>query len=109
MYRGGESLKRHVGKTITKKCFDSKLVSNRLFHVSNRLIRAKSAQKRKKKIYLPQKQCVSKAKVGRICVIPSSGTRHGLQRKRQGAVNPVREKALDSYQVPIRARFNTYQ
>ena len=66
-------------------------------------------KKEKKKIYLPQKQCVSKAKVGRICVIPSSGTTRGLHRKRQGAVYPVREKALDSYQVPITVRFNTYQ
>ena len=64
-------LKGHIEKTITQKCFDLKFVSNRLFHVSNRLIRAKSARKRKKNLDLPQKQCVSKAKLGRICVILS--------------------------------------
>ena len=69
--KNSQTLKGQQYKTITKKCFDSKLVSNRLFHVSNRLIRAKSAQKRKKNLYLPQKKCVSKAKLGRICVILS--------------------------------------
>ena len=75
-------LKRHLTKTITKKCFDSKLVSNRLFHVSNWFIRAKSAQEKKKKFDLPQKQSVSKAKLGRTCVILSSWPSRRPQRKR---------------------------
>ena len=50
--------------------------------MSNWFIRAKSAQEKKKKFDLPQKQSVSKAKLGRTCVILSSCRSRRPQGKR---------------------------